>query len=774
MKNMKNGKLLLILALILCLGASCLAGLLPAPAEASMPPDPKQENEERMQLLILGEAGPELEKYKNRDVHENSPIPSDRITAAQEMFTRKIEEGTSAWYSPDTSGGQSAVPGAIFAVTWFREVKDDAMFKAQGQLETRLTPAGVSANADALTGGQKSGDLLAGSAANALKVRGNSLVLGVMPGVLGQTGEAQGGGAIYMVPSGGAATLTEDGGIFIGNADQTATQGNFTTNTDAGYGNASFLNSTAISGYGSVVNGTALYGRSLTNITSLGGQGVFPEPDAKVIGVIRNTDGGVSVQLNTSADVVISDGAEVDQLNVEAGAEGSSFIIDGTSQVNLMQVAADNVAIQNDGTVGTLTAGNGVNPEITGSGTIISTEQIRTEGPGDVPTVCIYHTWGEPTYIWSDSNQSCISVKKCETCGVTMRQKLQVKVVSSIEPTCTKPGSKVYAAKNRIDVMFETESEPVEVPPLGHAWGAWQPYKASTCAKQGKEIHWCSRCNERDDRPLPLLPHTQAYENDTAATCTTSGYSGGSYCTVCRAILSSGHTIPALGHAWGSWTQTKAPTCTEPGVETRTCTRAGCGMTQTRQISTGGHTPVNEPGEEATCTQKGWSAWSYCSVCETVLEVQKEIPALDHAWGSWTQTKAPTCTEPGVETRTCTRAGCGMTQTRQISTGGHTPVNEPGEEATCTQKGWSAWSYCSVCETVLEVQKEIPALGHDWGEWGDSTATCTEPGVETRTCRRIDCGATESREVPAKGHILGVDNVCTVCNEPVEMIVPEG
>ena len=713
MENMKNGKLLLILALILCLGASCLAGLLPAPAEASMPIDHAQQYEDRMQWIIFGEHGPELEKYRNKDVHENSPIPSDRITAAQEMFTRKIEEGTSAWYSPDTSGGQSAEPaGAIFAVTWFREVKDGGMFKAQEQLETRLTPAGVSANpdaltggqvsgdlleggaanADALTGGQKSGDLLAGSAANALKVRGNSLVLGVMPGVLGQTGEAQGGGAIYMVPSGGAATLTEDGGIFIGNADQTATQGNFTTNTDAGYGNASFLNSTAISGYGSVVNGTALYGRSLTNITSLGGQGVFPEPDAKVIGVIRNTDGGMSVQLNTSADVVVSDGAEVNQLNVEAGAEGSGIIIDETSQVNLMQVEGDNVTIQNDGTVGTLTAGNGVNPEITGSGTIISTEQIRTEGPGDVPVICVYHTWGAPTYTWSDSNQSCISVKKCETCGVTMRQKLQVKVVSSIEPTCTKPGSKVCAAKNRIDVEFETESEPVEVPPLGHAWGAWQPYKASTCAKQGKEIHWCSRCNERDDRPLPLLPHTQAYENDTAATCTTSGYSGGSYCTVCEAILSSGHTIPALGHAWGSWTQTKAPTCAEPGVETRACTRAGCGMTQTRQISTGGHTPVNEPGEEATCTQKGWSAWSYCSACET----------------------------------------------------------------------------------VLEVQEEIPALGHDWGEWGDSTATCTEPGVETRTCRRIDCGATESREVPAKGHILGVDNVCTVCNEPVEMIVPEG
>ena len=74
---MKNGKLLLILALILCLGASCIAGLLPAPAEASMPIDHAQQYEDRMQWIIFGEHGPELEKYRNKDVHENSPIPSE-------------------------------------------------------------------------------------------------------------------------------------------------------------------------------------------------------------------------------------------------------------------------------------------------------------------------------------------------------------------------------------------------------------------------------------------------------------------------------------------------------------------------------------------------------------------------------------------------------------------------------------------------------------------------------------------------------------------------
>lgn len=39
---------------------------------------------------------------------------------------------------------------------------------------------------------------------------------------------------------------------------------------------------------------------------------------------------------------------------------------------------------------------------------------------------------------------------------------------------------------------------------------------------------------------------------------------------------------------------------------------------------------------------------------------------------------------------------------------------------------------------------------HDWGEWV-STATCTEAGVETRTCKI--CGATETVEVPALGHL---------------------
>ena len=54
---------------------------------------------------------------------------------------------------------------------------------------------------------------------------------------------------------------------------------------------------------------------------------------------------------------------------------------------------------------------------------------------------------------------------------------------------------------------------------------------------------------------------------------------------------------------------------------------------------------------------------------------------------------------------------------------------------------------------------------HSWSDWTVTTEpTCTEKGVETRTC---ECGETETREVAALGHDF-VDGVCTRCGEVEE------
>ena len=183
-----------------------------------------------------------------------------------------------------------------------------------------------------------------------------------------------------------------------------------------------------------------------------------------------------------------------------------------------------------------------------------------------------------------------------------------------------------------------------------------------------------------------------------------------------------------IKHVFGEWTVTKAATCTETGVSTRTCTVCGEAK-ETKDIPALGH-KFGEWTETkaATCTEAGVSTRT-CTVCGEAKET-KDIPALGHKFGEWTETKAATCTEPGVSTRTCT-----------------------------------------VCGEAKET-KDIPALGHKFGEWTvTKAATCTETGVSTRTC--TVCGeAKETKDISALGHKAGTvyamdkDShwlTCTVC-----------
>lgn len=68
---------------------------------------------------------------------------------------------------------------------------------------------------------------------------------------------------------------------------------------------------------------------------------------------------------------------------------------------------------------------------------------------------------------------------------------------------------------------------------------------------------------------------------------------------------------------------------------------------------------------------------------------------------------------------------------------------------TCTEAGEKG-KVCSRCG--MKETEKIPALGHDWGAWTVTTpATCTQEGVETRTCNR-DPSHVETRTIPANGH----------------------
>ena len=230
------------------------------------------------------------------------------------------------------------------------------------------------------------------------------------------------------------------------------------------------------------------------------------------------------------------------------------------------------------------------------------------------------------------------------------------------------------------------------------------------------------------------------------ATCTTTGYTGDTYCKDCNEKIADGKVIPALGHAWDNGVITTAPTCENAGVKTFTCTR--CNETKTEAISATGHTPVQIPEKPATCTEPGHKAGTKCSVCGAVLSGLEEIPAKGHAVVVDPAVE-PTCTEPGkTEGKHCSVCNEVIVAQKIISAKGHAVVVDPAVEPTCTKTGLTEGKHCSVCNEVIVAQKAIPAIGHKQVVRDAKDPTLTKDGYTGDTYCDV-CG-----ELLQKGEVI--------------------
>lgn len=112
---------------------------------------------------------------------------------------------------------------------------------------------------------------------------------------------------------------------------------------------------------------------------------------------------------------------------------------------------------------------------------------------------------------------------------------------------------------------------------LGHDY-AETKYEP-TCTTNGYTQYVCSRCGHayRDDAvSVPALGHdfkqTQA---GTAPTCTEAGKGAVYACARCGAEKQDADTPSYGGHLGYDWTRIVEPSCTEPGLMERTCSRCG-------------------------------------------------------------------------------------------------------------------------------------------------------------------------------------------------------
>lgn len=138
--------------------------------------------------------------------------------------------------------------------------------------------------------------------------------------------------------------------------------------------------------------------------------------------------------------------------------------------------------------------------------------------------------------------------------------------------------------------------------------------------------------------------------NKKDATCSVEGYTGDTLCKDCGETLASGTTIEKKPHTVGM-----SATCVSKAV----C--SVCGETFGEvDASNHVHTTVKNQ-KKATCTQTGYTGDTYCTDCDKLLGMGKELAALGHSYTSKV-TKVATITEEGIMTYTCSKCGHSYTQ----------------------------------------------------------------------------------------------------------------
>ena len=304
----------------------------------------------------------------------------------------------------------------------------------------------------------------------------------------------------------------------------------------------------------------------------------------------------------------------------------------------------------------------------------------------------------------------------CTRCGYSEKKELPMiahtrKDVAANAATCTEEGNVAYWTCEVCNKNFtgsgtnSVEITDVTTPALGHDW-VEDGKTDSTCSDKGNQHYTCSRCDAVKDEVIDPTGHTPETIAAKTPTCTETGLTEGSKCSVCDAIIEEQETVPALGHDI-----------------------------------------VTDEAVPATCTGTGLTEGSHCSRCDDAAVAQEVVAALGHDWDNGVVSTAATCDGAGVRTHTCQREGCGETETRAISALGHSAVSYANVAATCTTVGYTGGSYCSRCSAVITARTTVPATGHAWNAGVITTyPTYYSTGLRTYTC--ATCAATRTETIP--------------------------
>ena len=331
---------------------------------------------------------------------------------------------------------------------------------------------------------------------------------------------------------------------------------------------------------------------------------------------------------------------------------------------------------------------------VTEDGASLGTETVKEgQSPASVPDLPTKDpdAAGHYSYAWdTDPTTATISADTIFTAKLTTTPHNPQTLESNIvDATCDKDGSKTVTTSCSV-CGYVISKNNVVIPATGHAWGEWK-HDSATAEADATHTRVCSKdASHTETKACDFT--SQVTQNQTADlpeittyTCKDCGYSY------------TKETKPALGHTHKYGTPVADYTSGEAFVEGKDYT----------------HT--------ATCTGEG--------TCSQPTKTDK------CTFDNGVETKAATCTEPGVKTFTCTK--CGGTYTGAIP---------------ATDHNWGDWKHVEGTEGADAQHSRVCAndASHTETKACDFTAKVTQEAtldqaeITTYTCK--DCGYSYTKE----------------------------
>ena len=270
---------------------------------------------------------------------------------------------------------------------------------------------------------------------------------------------------------------------------------------------------------------------------------------------------------------------------------------------------------------------------VTEDGASLGTETVKEgQSPASVPDLPTKDpdAAGHYSYAWdTDPTTATISADTIFTAKLTTTPHNPQTLESNIvDATCDKDGSKTVTTSCSV-CGYVISKNNVVIPATGHAWGEWK-HDSATAEADATHTRVCSKdASHTETKACDFT--SQVTQNQTADlpeittyTCKDCGYSY------------TKETKPALGHTHKYGTPVADYTSGEAFVEgkdythTATCTGEGTCSQPTKTDKCTFDNGVET--KAATCTEPGVKTFT-CTKCGGTYTVA--IPATDHNWGDW-------------------------------------------------------------------------------------------------------------------------------------------